>query len=248
MSEAQATPPISQLATTAAVVTLAALALPILGILGIHAGALAPMTGFYLFGAGALLGGPLAVILGAISLFTTRGGRDPEGRRRAMIGAVGGAALLGTVVFAGAPGGGLPPINDITTNIADPPAFASDPADRGRDMRYPPQNYPEDWKAQVAAAYPDLQALQLDASPGQAFALALAAAERLGWEVRAQDPGRGTFEATSRTTIFQFVDDVVVRVRSDGDGSQIDVRSKSRDGQGDLGANANRIRAFSQAL
>ena len=45
-----------------------------------------------------------------------------------------------------------------------------------------------------------------------------------------------------------FVDDVVVRIRPDGDGSRIDVRSKSRDGQGDLGANANRIRAFSQAL
>ena len=51
------------------------------------------------------------------------------------------------------------------------------------------------------------------------------------------------------TRIFRFVDDVVVRVRpAEGGGAIVDVRSKSRDGRGDLGANAARIRAFAEKL
>jgi uncharacterized protein (DUF1499 family) len=44
------------------------------------------------------------------------------------------------------------------------------------------------------------------------------------------------------------VDDIRVRVRPSGEGSVVDVRSKSRVGRGDVGANAARIRAFEQAL
>jgi uncharacterized protein (DUF1499 family) len=53
--------------------------------------------------------------------------------------------------------------------------------------------------------------------------------------------------ATSR--LFGFHDDIAIRVRPEADGtSRIDVRSKSRDGQGDLGVNAARIRTFVAAL
>jgi uncharacterized protein (DUF1499 family) len=37
---------------------------------------------------------------------------------------------------------------------------------------------------------------------------------------------------------------VVVRVRADGAGTRVDVRSVSRVGRSDLGTNARRIRAF----
>jgi uncharacterized protein (DUF1499 family) len=72
----------------------------------------------------------------------------------------------------------------------------------------------------------------------------LAAAERLGWTVIERDPERLRFEAYEITSFFHFVDDVVVRVRASGSGSVVDVRSKSRKGKGDLGANAARIRRF----
>mgnify|MGYP000510025812 CR=1 FL=1 len=75
-----------------------------------------------------------------------------------------------------------------------------------------------------------------------------AAAERLGWVVAAEDPTTGHLEATDTTRFFRFVDDVVVRVRPDGSGSIVDIRSKSRDGRGDLGANAARIRALQGSL
>ncbi len=55
-------------------------------------------------------------------------------------------------------------------------------------------------------------------------------------------------EATQTSRIFRFVDDICVRLRPDGTATLIDVRSKSRVGQGDLGANAKRIRAFQQKV
>ena len=50
------------------------------------------------------------------------------------------------------------------------------------------------------------------------------------------------------TAIFRFVDDIAIRVRPTASGTVVDVRSKSRDGRGDLGANAERIRAFTSAF
>ena len=45
-----------------------------------------------------------------------------------------------------------------------------------------------------------------------------------------------------------FKDDVVVRVRSSARGTLVDLRSVSRVGEGDLGANAARINAFVNAF
>ena len=39
-----------------------------------------------------------------------------------------------------------------------------------------------------------------------------------------------------------FRDDIVIRIRPDGSGSKVDIRSKSRVGRSDLGVNARRIR------
>jgi uncharacterized protein (DUF1499 family) len=74
------------------------------------------------------------------------------------------------------------------------------------------------------------------------------AAEGLGWEVVSVEPAIGRLEASTRSAIFRFVDDVVVRVRPEGTGSIVDVRSRSRVGRGDLGANARHIRSLLAAL
>ncbi len=65
-------------------------------------------------------------------------------------------------------------------------------------------------------------------------------------DARAPQAGRrdGQIEAVARTPIMGFRDDVVVRVRADGDGARIDVRSASRYGRHDFGANAARIRSL----
>jgi uncharacterized protein (DUF1499 family) len=65
-----------------------------------------------------------------------------------------------------------------------------------------------------------------------------------GWKVTLVDGNHLTFEGVDTTALFHFQDDFAVRVRSDGTGSRVDMRSKSRDGRGDIGANARRIREF----
>lgn len=53
-----------------------------------------------------------------------------------------------------------------------------------------------------------------------------------------------TIEALAPTPVFGFLDDVVLRLRSTSDGTQVDMRSASRVGEHDLGQNARRISSF----
>jgi len=239
-------PPSSRLAQLAAALTSASMVLVLIALIGVQVGLLAPMTSFLLFAIGALVGGLLSALLGGIAALVTRGGADPLGSKRALSSLVIGIGLLVLVAVAGAPGADAPPINDITNNLESPPAFDAakrTAANRDRDM-----GYPESFKAQVEEAYGDLHPFSLDATPAECFADSLQAAKNLGWTLVDSNPGAGTFEAEDRTAIFRFVDDVAVRVRPTSAGCAVDVRSKSRDGQGDLGANAKRIRVFGEEL
>jgi uncharacterized protein (DUF1499 family) len=141
----------------------------------------------------------------------------------------------------------VPPIHDITTDTEDPPRFVA-----VLERRAGAANAPEYEGAKVAAqqktAYPDIAPIALPDPPGRAFERALAAARSLGWEIVAAEPKDGRIEATDTTRWFGFKDDVVIRVRPAGAGSRIDVRSESRVGRSDVGANAARIRRFRTAL
>ncbi len=209
----------------------------------IHLGLVSPMFGFqWLFVLG-LFEGLLALLVGLFALWRTREGSGRSGRGLAWTGIACGVGLVGLLLVSSSPGQGLPRINDITTDLEDPPAFAGDPSDRGRDM-----TYPADFVPQVREAYPDLATQIVATDPATTLAAVRTTAESLGWEIVSVDEAAGTLEARETTRIFQFVDDVVVRVRPSGNGSEVDIRSKSRDGQGDVGANAARIRTFQQAL
>ena len=81
-----------------------------------------------------------------------------------------------------------------------------------------------------------------------AFSLALRTARGMGWELVDQNRREGRIEATATTPWFGFKDDVVIRVSSASGISRVDVRSKSRVGRGDVGANAGRVRAYLAAL
>ena len=70
----------------------------------------------------------------------------------------------------------------------------------------------------------------------------------MGWQIVREDPSAGRIEAVATTFWFGFKDDVLIRVSADAGGSRIDVRSKSRVGKGDLGTNAQRIRAYQKRL
>ena len=70
----------------------------------------------------------------------------------------------------------------------------------------------------------------------------------MGWEIVESDPERGRIEATDTTPWFGFQDDIVVRVRPEGVGSRVDVRSVSRVGRSDGGTNARRIEDYLEKL
>jgi uncharacterized protein (DUF1499 family) len=95
-------------------------------------------------------------------------------------------------------------------------------------------------------AYPDLQTILSEMTIEEAFDRALQVARDMGWDVYHQDLNAGVIEAVDTTAIMAFKDDVVIRVRSNARGTLLDLRSVSRVGIGDIGANAKRIRAFQQ--
>jgi uncharacterized protein (DUF1499 family) len=97
---------------------------------------------------------------------------------------------------------------------------------------------------QQKKAYPDLAPLDLASAPTETFTKAAATARAMGWEIVAEKPAEGRIEATAVTAWFGFKDDIVIRVAAIASGSRIDMRSKSRVGRSDVGANAARIREY----
>jgi len=128
-----------------------------------------------------------------------------------------------------------PPINDISTDTEDPPVFwfTATPSD------YPAQN-----AEPQRAAYPDVRPLDLPMQVDAAFAAALSLVEERGWEVLSADPAESQIEAIARSRLFGFEDEVAIRVTETDTGARVDMRSRSRLGQIDRGANARRIEAF----
>jgi uncharacterized protein (DUF1499 family) len=232
----------SRVARIAGVLGVVALALFVVGPVAVQLSAVDGFVGFRIFGLGVLLG-LLAFLLGVLGLVFTRASAYRAGRRHAWIGTGLGALILGITLAVGSQGGGGPAINDITTNPDDPPAFAADPWGQGRDMAYP-----ADFAPQQRAGYPDLAPIVLQLAPGDAHDHVVRLFEQNGWTITRNDPVALTLEATDTTPLFRFVDDISVRVRPDGAGSVVDVRSKSRVGRGDLGANAKRIRKLRDQL
>lgn len=137
----------------------------------------------------------------------------------------------------------VPPIHDITTDTARPPQFVAVLPLRASAPNPSGYGGPEIAQAQLAA-YPEVQPLRMSVSPAVAFERAERAARGMGWEVVAADAAQGRIEATDTTFWFGFKDDVVVRVAPDTGGARIDVRSVSRVGGSDVGANAARIAAY----
>ena len=197
-------------------------------------------TAFMLLRWGAY-GALLATALAAGALWRARG-RSLFGLLALAIGVTAVAIPLRLQRAAAA----APPIHDITTDTANPPAFtAIVPL---RDGAPNTLEYSQEVARQQRAGYPEIKPLILELPVPQAFDLALQAARDAGWEIVATDADAGRIEATDTTTFFGFKDDVVVRLTSIGSRTVIDVRSVSRVGRGDVGTNARRIREYLDRL
>ncbi len=192
------------------------------------------MTGFLVFDLGGLLG-LISVVFGVVALL--RG-------RRPWVALLPG--LIVALVFLGiaSRAGKYPRINDISTDTQTPPQFVqagSIAANQGRDMKYPGAGFAQ----QQHAGYPDLAGLPLAAPPPEAYQQVLAAARSIpDWQLTRDDRVHLALEGIATSRLFHFHDDFVIEVRPHDGGSIVEMRSKSRDGKGDIGANAKRIESF----
>lgn len=141
----------------------------------------------------------------------------------------------------------LPFIHDITTDTEDPPEFVAVLPLRA-DAPNPPEYQGDEVAELQKEGYPDIDSAELGMSAADAYQQALETAESMGWEIVASVPDEGRIEATATTFWFGFKDDVVIRIEDTGSGSRLDMRSKSRVGRSDVGANAARIRRFLDAF
>ncbi|HET6527962.1 MAG TPA: DUF1499 domain-containing protein [Balneolaceae bacterium] len=189
----------------------------------------------------------LALALAVIFVFA-----EKNRRRKGM--AVTGALLsILVLVFIGywfVQGQQSPPIHDITTDIQNPPQFVKIGALRAEGSN--PLEYGGPEVADIQQKYyPDIQTLYLDIPYPRAFKRALSAALKMPWEgIVSYSEETGLIEATDERAWFGFKGDIVIRVDTaqvKGQ-SKIDVRSVSRLGRGDLGANADRVREYLQAV
>lgn len=174
-------------------------------------------------------------------------------RRSLSIVAVAVLAVIVSVITAAVPWSYLqlartvPPIHDITTDTVEPPEFVAILPLRANAPNSSIYGGAEIAKQQQRA-YPDLMPTRFNLPPAELLTQATQVARSMGWQVVAAVPLEGRLEATDTTFWFGFKDDIVVRITPSQGGSRVDVRSVSRVGRSDVGANARRIRVFLEKL
>ena len=219
---------------------IAVVCLP-LGALGTKFGLWAFTGGFMLLAAGAVLA-TLASFLGVIAYIVALRKQLLAERPTLLIGIFLGVvvlAILGTQYSAAS---SVPPIHNISTDTENPPQFDKIVAIRSAAQANPLAYDAAALAPQQTAAYPWVKPLTLMAPVDEVVDRAEAVMRDMGLEIVSSNKTTGLVEATATTFWFGFKDDVAVRVQPAADGgTQVDLRSVSRVGQSDLGANAARI-------
>src|SRR6266853_3210360 len=198
------------------------------------------------FGALACAGLSILVGLAAFAAIWQNGSR---GMSRILLALLIDAVVLAYPVYLGLQYRRLPPIHDITTDPVDPPRFDALARLRTGDGTNTAVYAGLYSAEQQRRAYPDVESVELDVPVQRAFEVTMQLVNKRKWVVideRPPQPPRhiGRIEAVARTPIMGLREDVSVRVRPDGEGSRVDIRSSSRYFEGDLGSNAARVAKF----
>mgnify|MGYP001127150080 CR=1 FL=1 len=157
---------------------------------------------------------------------------------------VGLSPALMVIGSMGTSGLSKPLIHDITTDTENPPAFQLALAERtanDNSLEYAG----EEIAIQQHNAYPGLETLTLKAKPRDVEQSIKRYIGQQGWrELRAGNDSHSSrsIEAVATTQIMRFQDDIVFRLMPSEQSTKVDIRSASRVGKGDLGANAGRIK------
>jgi hypothetical protein len=173
-----------------------------------------------------------------------------KGGVRSMFAAAISAVILAGPTYVVAKRFGAPMLTDVSTDLADPPRFDRARASRGKGDLPAATAIPAAEAQRQRAGYPELATLRLALSPEETSNLAVGLVEERRWQVLGPTsyprggPPTGRIEAVARTPVLGLAEDVSIRIRPDGDGSSVDMRSASRIGPSDFGSNAERIQSF----
>jgi uncharacterized protein (DUF1499 family) len=216
-----------------------------IGTLGAFTRVLSPFRGFSLVFLAAVIGVVFGIALAGAAGFASATGKAwrPRALRAAIL-----PMLVALAAFAAVNLSKSPTMNDVSTDLVDRIEFTPEVTAK-RTTAEPGEEQRAHFDELQRQAYSEIAPILVALPPDRAFEQAKQAAESLpGWQLTSADAATGRIEATDTSRIFHFVDDVVIRVRPDGAGSRIDLRSRSRDGLGDSGVNAKRVRAYSAAV
>lgn len=177
--------------------------------------------------------------------------------RRALTALVVSILTMGVFIVTGGQARKAPPIHDVATDWSEPMMF-SDKAMQSRGADANPVT-PDGMigsgpmagrkVAEInARTCPGAKPVMLAKAPADAYAAAKTALTGDGLRIVTDDPAAGRLEAVATSFWYGFKDDVLVRVKAEGSGSRIDMRSVSRVGVSDLGQNCKRVTRLAAAM
>lgn len=199
----------------------------------------------------------IGLVLGLFGLIAALAGRRQRG---AIVGVVmmlasgyGLGQLYGQTQIREA----VPPLYDVQTDWTDPVAFrASTMEERAangavavsNDARVSGGKWNGQTFAEAQASYYDTKPMIVAVPVDVAASEAADAAERLGWTVTTRDAPGGVVEIVRHEVWYGLASDMAVRIRPEGTGSRLDMRSTSRSAGHDMGANAVAISALQREI
>jgi hypothetical protein len=206
----------------------------------------------------AIAAGAIGFLAGIAWVWSALARNESTGARWGVIGLIGSVIAIGIPLNDARLAFLSPPIHDISSDIEYAPEFKSllplrAGAPNGPEYDGPKTVVYDGKKTTVSALqkkyYEDVIPFIVFGKPLAIFWRGLNAANEMGWHVVSFDPRTLRIEATESSFWFGLTDDIVIRVKPAGRlGARLDIRSKSRVGENDMGGNATRIRAYIKLL
>lgn len=156
---------------------------------------------------------------------------------------VASALVLAYPAFLAFKATSLPVLNEVSTDVSDPPVFSTLARTiRARGGARPGEATRNQRLAQTVQ-WPKLRTLNLEMEAEEAFSTVMEAVRAQKWEITEQTRpddarGRGRIEAVVYSRLMRLPQDVTIRFRWTGAVTRVDIRARSRFGRHDLGANA----------
>jgi fatty-acyl-CoA synthase len=205
----------------------------------------------------------VALILGGLAFLAAVIVPPRRDRIASLLAVALGAGVMATTAQIRTEAAVHPPIHDVATDWSEPLMFgatitaarAEAAADNRVEAAPKVEPQPQDPNltgtpiaAVNARTCPGAVPAVLTGSPLAAYDKAKAAVTREGFAIVTDNPEGGRLEATATTKYLKQVGDLIVRVKPEGAGARVDIRSISRMGIADLGENCRRVTKLRAAV